>query len=162
WEQAEEFRDLPLFVRHGPWWARRYRLNHRGDGSCIFLSKEGRCRIHERFGAEAKPLACRIYPFMLIPAGGRWRVGLRFACPSAAKSEGRPLSVHETSLIHLGRELEQRTGQNLATLPPPPLQAGQAVAWPDLLRFVQALTALVRDSRTPLEHRLRKCLALEN
>src|SRR3954453_15863722 len=47
------------FVRHG-WWKKRYTLNHRPDGSCVFLSDKGRCRIHERHGYEAKPLPCRL------------------------------------------------------------------------------------------------------
>src|SRR5262249_17899365 len=45
-------------------------------------------------------------------------------------------------------------------LPAPPLQAGQRVDWPDLLRFVEALMSLVRNRRDRMERRLRKCLAL--
>ena len=59
------------------------RLNHRKDGACVFLGENNRCRIHARYGAEAKPLACRLYPFVLVPTGERWRVGLRFACGTA-------------------------------------------------------------------------------
>src|SRR5438067_2086294 len=81
WEKEEDFAYLPLFTRHGLWWSRRYQLNRRADGSCIFLSEQGRCRIHERFGAEAKPLPCRLFPFVLIPTADHWRVGMRFACP---------------------------------------------------------------------------------
>jgi lysine-N-methylase len=91
WEQDPEIGQVPLFVGSGPPWARRYRLNQRGDGACVFLSSEGRCRIHERFGAAAKPFPCRLYPFLLIPAGDHWRVGLRYACPAAAGNQGRPL-----------------------------------------------------------------------
>ena len=41
---------LPPFVRVGPPWHRRAQLNHSPDGCCVFLSPEGRCRIHEKFG----------------------------------------------------------------------------------------------------------------
>jgi lysine-N-methylase len=44
--------------------------------------------------------------------------------------------------------------------PPPPLQARQRVDWPDLVRFVQALLALLRDRHVPLGCRLRRCLGL--
>src|SRR2546425_7637363 len=47
-----------------------------------------------KFGSAAKPLACRVYPFMLVPAGDHWRIGLRFACPEAAAGRGRPLGQH--------------------------------------------------------------------
>src|SRR5262249_4066013 len=85
--QDTDLANVPGVVSEGPWWAPRPRLNQRADGCCIFLSDQGRCRIHERFGSQAKPFACRLYPFILVPAGDHWRVGLRFSCPSAAKNQ---------------------------------------------------------------------------
>ncbi len=158
WDQEPALGGTPLFVRAGSWWSRRFRLNQRGDGACIFLSDQGRCRIHERFGAEAKPLSCRIYPFMLIPTGKEWRVGLRYSCPSAAANRGRPAAEHR--LDHLVREFEQQTGVQAEAVPSPALRSGQRVEWPDLLRFTQALLAILENRRIPIERRLRKCLAL--
>ena len=160
WADDPATAGLPLFVRSGPWWARRYRLNHRPDGACVFLSAEGRCRIHERFGAQAKPFPCRLYPFVLSPAGDHWRVGLRFACPSAANSRGRPLAKHTGDLGGLAGELESRSKHGTGELPPPPLRRGQSVPWPDLFRFVRALAAMLRDGADPFERRMRKALAL--
>jgi lysine-N-methylase len=164
WQAQPEFADLPLFSRRGPWWARRWQLRRRADGSCIFLSDQGRCRIHERFGAAAKPLPCRLFPFILVPAGNHWRVGLRFACPSAAASKGRPLAAHDKDLAEFADQLARREGlpgnPSTADLPPPPLQGRQRVEWSDLMRFVQALLALVRNPADRVERRLRKCLAL--
>src|SRR5262249_52636181 len=37
------------------------RLRSVGD-RCIFLDADERCRIHLRYGAEAKPRICRLYP----------------------------------------------------------------------------------------------------
>src|SRR5260370_41390371 len=37
WDEVKELRGQRLFVRDGWWWARRTRLNHRPDGSCVFL-----------------------------------------------------------------------------------------------------------------------------
>ena len=97
---AERRRDAP-----GPgscakgWLAKSWALRRRPDGSCVFLTSANRCRLHETFGAEAKPFVCRLFPFMLIPAGNHWRVGLRFACPSAAGNKGRPLAEHDAALV---------------------------------------------------------------
>ena len=66
-------------------WHWRAPLNHRADGGCVFLGADNLCRIHGKFGSAAKPLACRIYPFLLVPAGDHWNLGLRLACPSAAR-----------------------------------------------------------------------------
>src|SRR5262245_14959672 len=136
------------------------KLAHGPDGACVFLDEAGRCRIHAKFGPEAKPLACRVYPFVLVPVGDHWRVGLRFACPSAAEDFGRPLSAHQTDLQAYANALERRENVAARSADPPPLQAGQAVTWSDLFRFAQALRQLVRDRSAPLERRLRKCLAL--
>src|SRR5205823_6530613 len=108
WKDDPALEGRPLFVRQGRWWKRRHRLSHGKDGTCIFLNEQGRCRIHEKFGGDAKPLACRLYPFILIPAGDQWRVGLRFACPSAAANRGQPL--REQRLEAYAAELEQQTG----------------------------------------------------
>ena len=73
------------------------------DRGCVFLSPDNRCRLHERYGAEAKPLACRLYPFVLVPAGDHWRVSLRFACPSVATNQGRALPQHADEILRRSR-----------------------------------------------------------
>jgi lysine-N-methylase len=160
WERHPDFRGVPLFVRKGRWWKPQYRLNHRANGACVFLSEQGRCRIHEQFGAAAKPLACRLYPFVLVPAVDHWRVGLRYACPAAASNEGRPLAEHKSELDDYAAILEQQSGLGAGTVPPPLVQPGRRMEWRDLLRFVQALLAILCNRRDNFEHRMRKCVAL--
>jgi lysine-N-methylase len=147
-------------VKTGRWWSRSYRLSHRSDQGCIFLSPDNRCRIHERFGPDAKPLACRLFPFLLVPTGDHLRVGIRYACPSGAENRGRPLSEHLADLTRLAGQFEKHQGIEKKALPPPPLQGRQRVDWPDLLRFADALAGLLADRRDRLERRLRKCLQL--
>ncbi|MBY0526812.1 MAG: YkgJ family cysteine cluster protein [Gemmataceae bacterium] len=160
WKQVPELADVPLLVGGGGWLSSRYRLNQRADGACVFLDPRGRCRIHAEYGSAAKPLACRIYPFVLVPAGDHWRVGLRYSCPSVAKNQGKPLAEFETELREYGRLLEVQEGLDGRPVPPPDLQPGQSVAWPDLLRFTAALLAILGNRAEPLERRWRKCLAL--
>lgn len=167
WEHEPGFEKLPLFQRYGLPGGRSYELTHHADGTCIFLSDQGRCRIHEKFGAEAKPLACRLYPFVLVPADDHWRVGLRFACPSVTENKGRQAAAHYADLRRMAGLLAARAGLpvNPATaggpgLPAPRLRFGQHIPWPDLLRFVDLLHGIVRDGRRPVEHCLRKCLAV--
>jgi lysine-N-methylase len=155
---AEDLGGLPSLVydKH----VGGYRLNHRPDGSCVFLGPDNRCRIHAQFGPAAKPMACRIYPFVLVPAGDHWRVGLRFACPSAVADAGRPLADHAEEAREYAGLLEADAGTQAVEVPPPELQPGQAVEWPDLIRFTKAFADLVADDSTPVEHRLRKVVAL--
>jgi lysine-N-methylase len=160
WDQDRDLAGRRLWKRSGPWWKRRYRLAHRPEGGCVFLGPDNLCRIHARFGAEAKPLACRLFPIMLVPAGDHWRVGLRFACPSAAAGQGRPLMEHAPEVERLARLLERQEGRAVTATPAPMLQGRQQVPWRDLLRFVDAVLELLQDRNDAVERRWRKCLAL--
>jgi lysine-N-methylase len=137
-----------------------WKLRHRPDGGCVFLTAANRCRIQERFGADIKPFVCRLFPFILIPAGNHWRVGMRFSCPSVAANSGRPVTDAEADLVPLSRALEHHVGRAGASAPPPLLRAGQQLSWPDVCRVVQVLTEIVQERGDRLERRLRKCLAV--
>lgn len=137
-----------------------YALAHTADGACVFLGADNRCRIHAKFGAAAKPKACRIYPFVLVPAGDHWRVGIRFACPTTTANDGRQLSAHAGELAEFAGLLEADTTRSATELPPPALRDGQSVPWADLLRFNAALLEILNDPAYALERRLRQIAAL--
>lgn len=155
WSKEPDLAGVPLTFRDRA----GHRLNQR-DGHCLFLSEQGRCRVHERFGAAAKPFACRLYPFVLVPAGDHWRVGLRYSCPAAANNQGQPFAEHIAELRGHAAEVEKREDISGKTVPPPALQGGQLVDWPDLLTFTTALETILKDRRDRIERRWRKCLAL--
>ncbi len=164
WQDEPGYQGVSLFRRRGSPWKRTWQLNHRADGSCVFLSTDGRCKIHERFGYQAKPLPCRVFPFILIPAGDHWRVGIRYACPSAAANLGKGIEKHESSLREFADELVQREKIGIKDghfdLPLPSITAWQTMPWADVLLFVKVLLKLMADRRDPVERRWRKCLAL--
>jgi lysine-N-methylase len=137
-----------------------YRLNHTATGTCVFLGEGNRCKIHTKFGSAAKPLACRLYPFTLTPAGDHWAVGVRYSCPSATDNIGKPLQQHEAELSEYATLYELEAGRPLAEISPPELQPGQSVSWSDLLRFVSAMLERLEQPDVPLEYRLRAMLAL--
>jgi len=161
WEQTPEFANLTPVIKDGPASAPRYRLAHDAGHACVFLNPEGRCRIHEKFGSEAKPFACRLYPFQLIHAGDHWRVGLRYSCPSAVRDQGKLLREHDEELRRFAPELEKHEGLFGKPAPqPPPLQGQQSVSWADLLHFTDALTEMLGNRKYRIERRWRHCLAL--
>ena len=160
WEQDEEFQGVAYFAKEGSWLAGGgYRLNHRADGACVFLGPDNRCRIHAKFGSAAKPLACRVYPFLLVPAGDHWRLGLRFACPAVAGDQGRPIADHLPEAREYAAALEADSPATVGSLPIP-LQAGRIVPWSDILRIVTAVSKLLGNTAEPLERRWRTVLGL--
>jgi lysine-N-methylase len=163
WDPVKDLGGHGPFRRRG-WLRRGHSLNHRPGGDCVFLSEEGRCRIHERHGYESKPLACRLFPFVLVPVADHWRLSLRFACPSVASGKGRPLGEHKAMLDDLAGRMAERENlrpqANGLLAAPPPLVADQRLDWPDLLSLVDHLLALLGDPRDRLERRWRKCLVV--
>lgn len=158
WKDDPEIGDLPLFVRQGRW-SKEYHLL-RTDRGCVFLTADNRCRLHERHGAAAKPLACRLFPFVLVPVEDHWRIGMRFACPSAATNQGRPLGEQGEEVKELATLLEQYEPLQGQPFPLAQLQRGQPMGWTDLLRFAHVLLGMLRQRSERLELRWRKCLAL--
>ncbi len=155
WDADPALKGTPFFLADG----RGTVLNHRPDGACVFLGDDNRCRIHAKFGSVAKPLACRIYPFLLVPAGDHWRVGLRYACPSAAANDGRPLDAHLPEVREYAALLEADQPA-VKDRPPTPLRDGTVVPWDDVLRIAGALAKLLGDADVPLERRWRTVLKL--
>jgi lysine-N-methylase len=66
----------------------------------------------------------------------------------------------EKDLVHLSRLLEQHLGRSADSAPPPLVQVGQQLSWPDVCRVVEVLVEIVQDRGDRLERRLRKCLAV--
>src|SRR4051794_21060190 len=82
--------DQNVLLRH----AGKTFLAHRPNGACVFLNESnGRCLIHEQFGADPKPLGCRLFPFQISPTfPGAATVTARYECPTVRKNHGEPHS----------------------------------------------------------------------
>ncbi|MBI1303657.1 MAG: hypothetical protein GC172_07710 [Phycisphaera sp.] len=90
-------------------------LRQREDGACVFLMDDGLCRIHKEHGFAEKPIACQLFPFVLVPDDRKTHVGISFACQSVRENKGAELRSHleEAHRMSLGVP-ETR----LATAPP--------------------------------------------
>ena len=131
------------------------RLGHKPDGSCVFLDEAGRCRIHAKFGEAAKPLACRLYPFAIHPAGKKLLVGLRFSCPSAAANRGKPMAEHTADVAKLVRLF---LPDDALEIPPPAVAGTPGLDWPDFLRFTRWLDVTLAPSDVPIALKLLRAL----
>lgn len=141
--------------KSGPFWKKRYRLAHQANGACVFLDEHGLCRIHAKFGEEAKPLPCRIYPYTFHPAGKGATVSLRFSCPSVVGNLGKKVSQQTRELQEIAALV---VPAKAVDLPPPAISCGQSVSWPDFRRFTEALEDSVTDKSVPLTVRLMRVL----
>lgn len=116
----------------------------------MFLDRTGRCRIHSEFGESAKPIACRLYPYVLVPAGQQVRVGVRYSCPSAVRNLGEPVTQQRAELREL---LEAVTEGDKRSPTPPAYAVRRSLDWAGTLRLVDAAERIVCDAR-PFPRRL--------
>ena len=149
WEDHPDFCGVRTVVRERLWRGRRV-LAKRTDGYCVFFSPQGRCHIHELFGADAKPAVCRLYPLQVVPLGKFAYLTSRRSCPSAAADRGRPVEEHVGALKKSGL-LDQFTPDHAA---PPAIVRGVRATWPDSLATADALSRLLTDQQLPLVRRV--------
>ncbi len=149
WHEHPDYRGQKILVGQGLF-PRRYQLAKRGDGACIFLTPERRCRIHELFGLEAKPLICQMAPLQIVPLDQFAYLTVRRYCRSAVRDHGRALA--EQCVEH--RDLAERHGEGAQSAAPPPIRRGVRRTWKETLLVTDAVTRLVLDARYPLVRRL--------
>lgn len=117
-----------------------FHLGHTSDGACVFLDSSGKCRIHARFGEPAKPLACRMYPLVLHPAGKKVVAGLRFSCPSAVMNRGKSLEEQRLEIQKLAALVVPK---NHDQIPAPAVSEKPGIEWPEFLRYAKWLEAFL-------------------
>lgn len=105
---VERLPGVTLFESYRFAGRRYHRLAHQEGGGCVFLRGDGLCRLHAESGAEVKPLACRLYPFVPTPGVDAVRLDLRADCPSVAANKGRSLTFHQDEITRLAVEMKAR------------------------------------------------------
>ena len=151
WTKADGVDPATMIVTE----KRRFRLGHQSDGACVFLDGDGRCRIHSRFGEQAKPRACRLYPLTLHPVAKKLVVGVRFSCPSAAANSGKPLADQLRALRELA---ELVVPDGFAGFPAPAILQEPGLDWPDFMRFVSWLDKTMSPENKPVALKLQRAL----
>ncbi len=149
WHEHPEYRGVRILRRDGLL-RRRYRLAHRRDGTCVFLTADGRCRIHSDHGEAAKPSSCRMFPLQLVPLEGFAYLTLRRYCPSAAADSGRTLKEH----LRAARKLAEEHHLAPEGTRPPAVVRGHRRGWKDTLRIAEIIERLILDGRYPPVRRL--------
>src|SRR5215213_6573077 len=82
WDEHPDFRGVRTVRRSWVMGGAKV-LAHKADGSCVFLTQAGRCRIHEVFGADAKPFMCRLFPLQVVRTDRDAFATVVRSCPSA-------------------------------------------------------------------------------
>ena len=157
WDEHPGFLNTPIMVRNRSS-QRPYRLAHRIDGSCVFLSDQGLCQIHSKFGPEAKPTVCRVFPLQLIPRSGSVSLTIRRACPSAAADSGSLLKQH----LPIVQKFVREGRLSADAIKPPELKTGEHRNWKIVELALVTASELLLDQRYPPVRRLVHTLQFAN
>ena len=149
-----------LVEKHSGTKTRPWRLGHQKDGACVFLQDDGLCRIHAKFGEDAKPLACRIYPYAFHPMGSKITVGLRYSCPSVVANKGKAVAEQLQDLKKYAKGVVPDNYKQ--TFPPNVTPKDSSLEWPDILRIVNALDASFEGNETPFILQLLRTITWMN
>ncbi|MBI3723167.1 YkgJ family cysteine cluster protein [bacterium] len=123
------------------------------QGRCVFLSPDRKCLIHKKLGYEAKPLICRVFPFVFVGAPDGVYVSLRFECRTlhSGRVIGVPLEERQDELRGYVKERASSGDVRPIVLLAPEVPIG----FEDYSRIERALLAsLDRKDLTPEEHLL--------
>jgi len=137
-----KFVALPFALPGGE----RSTFARRADGACVFLDDDGRCGIHTRLGAIAKPQVCREFPYSFVETPDGVAVGLSFACTAVRAHHGRALSEQQDEI-----ESVLSGSTRVRRLPEPlTLYSGIDLSWTQYRPIERALLTLLGDERCAL------------
>ncbi len=149
WDKHPDFRGVRTVESSG-WLVKSHRLAQRNDGTCVFLERDGLCRIHKEHGLDSKPLVCRMYPLQLVPVDDTAYLTLRRSCPTAANEQGSEMSEHRKDAKSFVRE-RPRLAEKIV---PPQITKWRENSWKETLQVTGAIERLMTDERFPLIRRL--------
>lgn len=149
WEDDPDLGNVRIMVPYGSA-SRPYRLAHRPDGSCVFLMDDGLCRIHAKFGMDAKPTVCQTFPLQLVPHDTQAILTARRACPTAAGDVGRAIAEYLPAVKKLVRNGDLRA----EAISPPLLKPGESRNWKTIGAVLDSVGGLLQDQRYPPVRRL--------
>jgi lysine-N-methylase len=145
WEEHPEFRGVRTVEKHGLLF-KMHTLAKLPDGSCVFLTPDNRCRIHELHGEEAKPRVCRLFPLQLVPLDQVALLTVRRSCPSAAAELGQPVTKQRA-------EGKPYSPADYSPTQAPRVLRGWPRDWADARAAAAALERMMTDQRYPLVRR---------
>jgi hypothetical protein len=87
-------------------------LEKRSDGKCGFLTEDNLCQVHQKFGHDAKPSMCQLFPYTFSPTPSGVYVSVSFASSGALFNHGRPLT-EQSEMLKSKYELFRKLFPNL-------------------------------------------------
>ena len=128
-------------------------ITHTNEGCCVFLdTTTNRCKIHERFGMNAKPKGCRVYPFNIATTFPKsYSAIARFDCPAVRQNYGEPLDRSLNDIRGFIEEMKLKGGFDRYVL--------DGITKKEIEIFIPALChRLIEPNELSTQHKLESAL----
>jgi Fe-S-cluster containining protein len=113
-------------------------------GRCAALADDDRCVVHAEHGGDAKPLACRLFPFTFVATPSEVRVSLSFACPAVIDGEGPLLAEQRADVEALYKAIEG-SPYRMSVDGEVALTETRALPWADAARLLGEVSRALRS-----------------
>jgi Fe-S-cluster containining protein len=131
-----------FFQRAGAGSESRWLLGLQASGKCRFLDENKLCIIHKHFGAEAKPLRCRQFPYQFARSPTGIYTSLSYASTGARLNWGPELREERDKLLALFQAAgpDREHGETVA------LTEECSVSWAEYLSLEDGVRATIAAS----------------
>ncbi len=148
---ADQLRGLPPTVEHD----HECRTFSRRGCDCVFLGSDNLCSLHARFGADAKPDVCRLFPYLFTETPDGVVVGYSFVCHTVREGLSERTHAPEAELGDtLARARREARVHYRRIALPLGFHADHAVGWDGYLAVERMALHLLHEGQLPLPRRL--------
>jgi Fe-S-cluster containining protein len=128
-----------------------YITKTRADGRCIFLSADNLCDLHAQFGAAAKPLMCRMFPYNFVPTPSGAYTLISFASTGVQTNSGKPLKEQRTLIESRWHSYKELLGGLELDWRHTELAPGQRLTWTEYLELEKRLLEIFSPLQRPVK-----------
>jgi Fe-S-cluster containining protein len=125
------------------------------DGHCPFLV-DNLCYIHSKFGSEAKPSMCQLFPYCFNETPSGFYAALSFNSMGVIMNSGRALAEQRDYLEVKLRDFQRLYPDHHPNWSDLKITVGMPMTWDDYLIHEQALLSFLDDKALTIEERFLK------
>jgi hypothetical protein len=128
------------------------------DGHCPFLV-DNLCYIHSKYGSEAKPSICQLFPYCFNETPSGVYATVSFVSMGVVHNSGKALAEQQDYLQKKYAEFRKLYPNHQPNWAKIELTGGRPITWEQYLEMEAQLLQYLRAHSAPFEQRLLKCSA---
>lgn len=147
----ELFREMKPYEKDGTPYT--HAIKHVEDGHCPFLV-DNLCYIHSKYGSEAKPSICQLFPYCFNETPSGVYATVSFVSAGVVYNTGAPLADQRDYLEKKFSEFRKLYPDHHPNWSKLELTGGKTITWEEYLAIENELLSFLKARSAPFEQRL--------